>query len=426
MLRFAILLVTCVFGRGFFESLGGGYGPEKVKQLSGYFNTNQKDGNDGHLFFWMFESRAADPMKVPLVMWLTGGPGCSSELAVFYEQGPYRISKSGDISLNPYSWNEYVNILFMDQPVGTGFSYADNNDAYCQDEDCVAEDLYEFLQHFFEAYPQYANLDFYVTGESYGGHYVPAISSKIFTSTVGMKINMKGFAVGNGLTMPAIQYGQYTNFALDNKLISQSQHDSLQRKVDTCVSLINKGAKGMFATLECNQIISGIQQIAGHFNVYDIRKPCVGSLCYDFSPLDTLMAKQEVVQALNVSSKANWAECNNNVHSKMMNDWFNNLEPKIPPMLEGGYKVLIYAGVEDFICNWYGNREWVNAMKWSGTSEYQKLNYTVWNVDQKRAGEFKRVGNLTFLALDAAGHMVPMDQPANALEMLRAFIGTGL
>lgn len=159
----------------------------------------------------MFEARN-NPETAPLVLWLTGGPGCSSELAVFYEQGPYRLDKDGAISTNPHAWNEIANVLYIDQPVGTGFSYADDSKAYVKTEDGVATDMWEFLQTFMKEFPQYAQLDFYVTGESYAGHYVPAISSRIVANNKKLgageqKIHLQGLAIGNGLVDPATQYG---------------------------------------------------------------------------------------------------------------------------------------------------------------------------------------------------------------------------
>jgi len=236
------------------------------------------------------------------------------------------------------------------------------------------------------------------------------------------KINMKGFAIGNGLTDPAIQYGQYGNYAYDNGLISKSQLDSLKSTTDRCVSLINKGRTGTVTNIVCNQIVGQIQQWGGNFNVYDIRLPCVGSMCYDFSPLDDLMVTDEVKTSLGVSDKAAWEECNMQVHGYFTNDWFQDMEVHIPEMLEGGYKVLIYAGKEDFICNWYGNRDWVEEMKWSGQDQYNNLNFSDWKVNGEVAGEFKTVDNLTFLGVNLAGHMVPMDQAENSLYMLQQFM----
>jgi len=411
----------------FLETKSSGWGPEETTQRSGYVSVNQADGNDGHIFYWLFESRK-DPSTDPLVLWLTGGPGCSSELAIFYEQGPYRFTDGSDnVTINPYAWNSVANVLFVDQPVGTGFSYADNNDAYCADEECVGEDMWEFLSAFMQEFPQYRNKPFYVTGESYAGHYVPAISYTIYTKnqeeTHG-RINMKGFAIGNGLTNPSVQYIDYPQFSYDNGLISYSTYAQLMPTAYKCINDIKNGA--MFTSVVCNGMLSTIQQEAGNFNVYDVRKPCVGQLCYDFSAIDKLMADDSVLSSLGVSSKANWQQCNMQVHSRFTgSDWWQNLEKHIPEMLDkGGYKMLVYSGKEDWICNWYGGRDWVGNMTWSGMSGYQHLDYQPWHVREtgEEGGEFKTMFNMTFLAVDLAGHMVPMDQPQNARSMLNSWI----
>jgi cathepsin A (carboxypeptidase C) len=89
-------------------------------------------------------------------------------LAIFVENGPYRINETtGEVTINPYSWNSNANVIFVDQPIGTGFSYGDLDD-YVTKESQVAEDMYEFLQSFIVQFPQYAKLPFFVTGESYG------------------------------------------------------------------------------------------------------------------------------------------------------------------------------------------------------------------------------------------------------------------
>ena len=78
-----------------------------------------KDGDD--MFYWLFKSRS-NPDKDPLVMWLTGGPGCGSEVALFFENGPFNINEDLTLKKNPYSWNSVANVIFIDQPIGTGFS----------------------------------------------------------------------------------------------------------------------------------------------------------------------------------------------------------------------------------------------------------------------------------------------------------------
>jgi cathepsin A (carboxypeptidase C) len=84
------------------------------------FNNSRVDD----LFYWWFESRNS-PKDDPLVIWLTGGPGCASEIALLYENGPYRFEDDGKtLKGNPHSWNSNANLLYVDQPIGTGFSHS--------------------------------------------------------------------------------------------------------------------------------------------------------------------------------------------------------------------------------------------------------------------------------------------------------------
>jgi len=413
------------------ELRASGWGPENTTQLSGYFSVNQVDGNDGHIFFWLFSSRS-NPATDPLVLWLTGGPGCSSELAIFYEQGPYRLADDCTASINAYAWNGEANMLFVDQPVGVGFSYADNDDAYCSDEDCVGEDMYEFLNAFVTALQQFSTQDVFVTGESYAGHYVPAVSWAVYQKVKSgeSSINLKGFAIGNGLVNPAVQYAGYRPYALDNKLITQTQYDGLKFYENECIARLKKGDADEYTQYMCNHIVDTILQDAGNINVYDIRKQCTYQpLCYNFTAANYLLTTQSVTDSLGVSDKAAaWESCNMDVHKAFMTDWWSNLEVNIPKMVdEGGLRVLVYSGDQDYIVNWYGGRDWVSNMTWSGQQTYNSMDWQTWITDSE-AGEFKTAtsrttgASVTFLRVFAAGHMVPMDQPENSYQMLKNFM----
>jgi carboxypeptidase C (cathepsin A) len=134
---------------------------DPVKQYTGYFKLTT---GDKHYFYWFFESRE-NPATAPVALWLTGGPGCSSEVALFGENGPCKVNKAGsNTTRNPYSWNSKANLLYVDQPTGTGFSYGTGLD---HNEVGVADDMYSFLQLFFKAHPQYQKLPFFAFGESY-------------------------------------------------------------------------------------------------------------------------------------------------------------------------------------------------------------------------------------------------------------------
>jgi cathepsin A (carboxypeptidase C) len=159
------------------------------------------------LYFLMAESRS-NPDKDPLIIWLQGGPGCSSMLGLYTENGPYNfrfdkdhIKDPFELVKNNFSWNNAANVMYIDQPIGTGFSFTDSWTAFRMTEDQVAEDFYIFLHNFLHKYPKFQGREIFLTGESYAGHYIPVIAR-----TLQLKddpwINLGGLAIGNGWVDP--------------------------------------------------------------------------------------------------------------------------------------------------------------------------------------------------------------------------------
>uniref|UniRef100_M4BFJ1 RxLR effector candidate protein n=1 Tax=Hyaloperonospora arabidopsidis (strain Emoy2) TaxID=559515 RepID=M4BFJ1_HYAAE len=99
---------------------------------------------DDHYFYWYFESRS-NPSTDPLVLWLTGGPGCSSMMALLVENGPCHVLPDLSTRLNPYSWTNESNVVWLDQPTAVGFTYGDERDLD-NSEDTVSENIFYFLQ----------------------------------------------------------------------------------------------------------------------------------------------------------------------------------------------------------------------------------------------------------------------------------------
>ncbi|KAE8732679.1 Serine carboxypeptidase 3 [Hibiscus syriacus] len=379
------------------------------------------------MFYFFFESR--NSKKDPVVIWLTGGPGCSSELALFYENGPFHLSKNLSLVWNDYGWDKASNILFVDQPTGTGFSYTTDDKDIRHNETSVSNDLYDFLQEFFKKHPEYVENDFYITGESYAGHYIPAFAVRVHQgnkANEGIHVNLKGFAIGNGLTNPEIQYQAYPDYALNTSIITRSDYVSIKKSVPSCVqstrSCDSKGGDACEDAYDvCTSIFNQIMSIAGDLNYYDIRKKCQGDLCYDFSAVETFLNLKSVRDALGVGNR-DFVSCSSTVYYAMVTDWMRNYEVGIPALLEDGIRVLLYAGEYDLICNWIGNSNWVHAMAWSGQKEFGVAPTVPFVVDGVEAGQLKSHGPLSFLKVHNAGHMVPMDQPKASLQMLQNWI----
>ncbi|XP_022853125.1 serine carboxypeptidase-like isoform X2 [Olea europaea var. sylvestris] len=384
-----------------FPSLGdSGATVKDLGHHAGYYRLPHT--KDARMFYFFFESR--NSRADPVVIWLTGGPGCSGELALFYENGPFHITRNMSLAWNDFGWDKVSNLIYVDQPIGTGFSYSSHTDDIRHSEDGVSNDLYDFLQAFFKEHPQYVKNDFYITGESYAGHYIPALAARVHRGNKnkeGVHINMKGFAIGNGLTNPEIQYKAYTDYALDMKLIKQSDYKSMSKSVLQCEQAIKLcgtegGTSCVGAYMVCNNIFNKIVELTGDKN-------------------------ESVKDVLGVGN-IDFVSCSSVVHEAMIIDWMRNLEVGIPPLLENGIKLLVYAGEYDLICNWLGNSRWVHAMEWSGQKEFVAASTIPFSVNGVEAGLQKAHGPLTFLKVHNSGHMVPMDQPRASLEMLRRWM----
>lgn len=171
-------------------------------------------------------------------------------------------------------------------------------------EDEISENMAQFMIKFIEKFPQMEGRDFYVTGESYAGHYIPAIAHNfMFKHADDLKMNFKGIAIGNGLVDPYLQYPEYATFAYENDLLrGEKEYNMLVGAFKGCQTLIETGI-WLLSEEYCQlfvEIILG-NPIKPKFNVYDIRESCDSPpLCYDFSAVDHLFRLNRTKEVLGV------------------------------------------------------------------------------------------------------------------------------
>jgi cathepsin A (carboxypeptidase C) len=410
-----------------------------VKQHSGLLDA----GNSTKYFFWLFESRAT-PTTDPLVIWLTGGPGCSSQLALLAENGPCSVSADGKSTVpNPKSWNSNANVLWLDQPQSTGFSTGPLKISSTEDD--TAEHFYTFLMNFYKAYPQYKQNDLFISGESYGGHWVPELSHRVWQGGAEAA-PLKGILIGNGLVDPEEQYKWYPDMAKDG---GKSEGGSLKTGVITspvtqgimkaavgpCIKAIEtcndynsslQGAACSSAFVLCNYGETVPYQLTG-YNPYDMRIKCeVPPLCYNFSSVETYLNTPSVQKAIGASKK--WGSCNLLVNKAFQNDFLKNYHTKIPDLLKSGIRVMVYAGDVDYICNWLGNKKWTLALDWPHKADFNAAEDKPYMLQDGKTqlGRVRQSNGFSFVQVYQAGHMVPMDQPEAALTMLNDFLGDKL
>eukprot|EP00931_Biecheleriopsis_adriatica_P115856 TRINITY_DN91608_c0_g1_i1.p1 TRINITY_DN91608_c0_g1~~TRINITY_DN91608_c0_g1_i1.p1 ORF type:complete len:600 (-),score=65.41 TRINITY_DN91608_c0_g1_i1:76-1875(-) len=173
---------------------------------------------DGDMFYMHFES-AAQPSSDPLVWWTNGGPGASGLMTAFAGYGPFHVSQDEDLSINPASWNQLVNLVIVEQPLGVGFST--NHTPVALTDVRSAENNYAFLERFLDRFPHLKTVPVYLASESYGGHYVPTLAKTVVEKGGSPAAHFQGFLVGNPVSVD-----QWSSYAQLRTLV---QHDMLPR-----------------------------------------------------------------------------------------------------------------------------------------------------------------------------------------------------
>ncbi|KAI9675695.1 MAG: hypothetical protein M1817_001062 [Caeruleum heppii] len=405
-----------------------------VKQYSGYLDDEE---DDKHLFYWFFESRN-DPKNDPVVLWLNGGPGCSSLTGLFLELGPSSLDKNLKLHFNPYSWNANASVIFLDQPVNVGFSYSGGS---VSNTVAAGKDVYALMTLFFSQFPEYREQPFHMAAESYGGHYVPIFAAEILAHK-NRNINLQSVLIGNGLTDGLVQYEYYRPMACGDggwpAVLDESECRAMDNALPRCLSLINNcyNSESVWscvpASIYCNNALLGPYQKTGQ-NVYDVRGKCEDSsnLCYkELGWISKYLNRKDVQKELGVEVSS-YESCNFDINRNFLfqGDWMLPIQRVVPSILKK-IPILIYAGDADFICNWLGNHAWTEALDWPGKKAYNKVplgNLTLDSLSDAAGrghtiGEYKTSGNFTFVKLHAGGHMVPLDQPEASLDMFNRWL----
>lgn len=388
------------------------------------------------LFFWRFESKDTGPERDRLIIWFNGGPGCSSMDGALLEVGPFSVNKDGFLHPNKGSLHTRGNLMFVDQPIGTGFSTVSSNSDYHKDLKEVTEDFLSFMKNYFHLFPEDQSKELIFTGESYAGTYLPYFADALlkYRKTPDSNFspfNLTSIIIGNGWIDPNKQSLSYIPYfyemgLLDNNIISLPELVSLQ---ENCQNSINSG-NSKFSISECDLILVKVLGILKDFdsknqciNAYDLRlrdsyPSCGANWPEDLTYLSKFLAKPEVLKTLHVddNNSFKWQECDKNTFEALRSPTSEPSVNLLPGLLESGLKVVLYTGDMDLVCNRLGIEQMINRITWGGSKGFSSkaLNYE-WIEEIAGSGEKKTLGNvtsdknLTNIVVFNASHMVPLD-----------------
>ncbi|KAG1806423.1 alpha beta-hydrolase [Suillus plorans] len=387
-----------------------------------------------HLFFVMIKARKlAD--KERLMFWFNGGPGCSSFDGLMMEVGPWRIDGEGGLRTVDGGWDEYTTVVYVDQPAGTGLSYTSTNH-YVHGLQQTTDQLMEFLRTFYKVFPEYETVDTYLGGESYAGQYVPYFADAILSSELRMPL--RGVAIGNGWIDGRNQYPAYLDYAVTHGLVDESSQHYKDSKEETnrCMAEFRSATTEPIHLDQCEGLLyyilkSKSRTVDGQpkcVNVYDVRLEDDEPYCGmqwppDLKNISSYLARKDVIRALHAEAKPeSWVECSGRVSTEM-HDYLSPSSVTLLPSVLEKIPVLLFAGDQDFICNYMGIESMIKSLTWNGEKGLGKVQTKSWTVNGVQAGTWVSSRNLTYAKIFNASHMVPYDVPDITHDMILRFMG---
>ncbi|GAB4828678.1 Serine carboxypeptidase-like 25 [Ancistrocladus abbreviatus] len=408
------------------------------QQFSGYVTVNKIAGRA--LFYWLTEA-VHDPFSKPLVVWLNGGPGCSSlAYGASEEVGPFRINKTGSgLYLNKFSWNTAANLLFLETPAGVGFSYTNkSSDLFDTGDRRTAKDSLEFLIRWMDRFPRYKHRELYLTGESYAGHYVPQLAREIINYNAKSKqlLNLKGIMVGNAVTDNYYDNLGTVTYWWSHAMISDKTFGQLmnicdfhrQKNSDECESLYSYAMDQEFGNIDqyniyappCNnsdgttrrtmQLPHRPHPMLRKLSGYD---PCTEKHA------EVYYNRADVQKALHANATKipyKWTAC-----SEVLNRNWNDSDVSILPiyheMIAAGLRIWVFSGDVDSVVPVTATRYSLAQLKLQ-----TKIPWYPWYVKNQVGGWTEVYEGLTFATVRGAGHEVPLFKPRAALQLFRSFL----
>nr|XP_040047093.1 retinoid-inducible serine carboxypeptidase isoform X1 [Gasterosteus aculeatus aculeatus] len=393
-----------------------------------------RDG--AHMFWWLYN---ADRQDLPLVMWLQGGPGGSgSGFGNFAEIGPL----DGDLKPRKTSWVQAASVLFVDNPVGTGFSYTDRPDAYATDVATVASDMLVLLRHFFKAKSEFQSVPFYIFSESYGGKMAAAISLELTKAVAqgDVKCNFAGVALGDSWISPLDSVMTWGPYLYTTSLLDDLGLEEVMSAADAVKQAVEQ-QQFQKATELWSVAETVVEQNTNGVNFYNIltREPDERRTSVAGEDFVSLQARRHVrplhSQSLSdlmngpirkklgiIPKNVTWGGQAEDVFSNMAGDFMRSVVDVVDQLLTAGVNVTVYNGQLDLIVDTMGQELWVKRLKWEGLRGFNELRWTPLDdpTSPGNTGAFcKTYKNFAFYWILKAGHMIPSDQGPMALQMLK-------
>ncbi|XP_009122528.1 serine carboxypeptidase-like 19 [Brassica rapa] len=434
--------------------LPGFEGPLPFALETGYVSVGESE--DVELFYYFVKSER-NPKKDPLMIWLTGGPGCSSLSALLFANGPLAFKKDEyngtlpPLELASFSWTKVANILLLESPVGTGYSYAKTPLASEASDTKQFHQIDQFLRRWLVDHPEFISSPFYVGGDSYAGHIVPGVVQQIsLGNEKGLKpfISLQGYVLGNPVTNLKVETNHRVSFAHGMGLISNELFESLEKSCGgnymdvhpsnaKCVKDLQT-YKNCISEIYTEQILlpncpvdyvpqklqflsnikTGSRRELKEFSGYDTPSlPPPGCFTYGQFLASFWANDENVRRALGVKKElGKWTRCNfQNI------PYTYDIDSPIPYHVNNsrkGFRSLIYSGDHDMSIPFSSTEEWIKGLNYSIVDDWRP-----WMMSSYQVGGYTRTyaNKMTFATIKGGGHTCAYS-PDQCLPMFNRWI----
>ncbi|XP_038893622.1 serine carboxypeptidase-like 51 isoform X1 [Benincasa hispida] len=407
-----------------------------------------------HMFWWLYRSpyRVENPSKPwPIILWLQGGPGASGVgIGNFKEVGPL------DASLKPRNstWLHKADLLFVDNPVGTGYSFVEDTDSLVKSDLEAATDLTTLLQGIFNRDPRLQKSPLYIVAESYGGKYAVTLGlSALKAIEAGtLKLTLGGVVLGDSWISPQDYTSSWGPLLKDlSRLddIGVAKSNSIAKRIEEQMEkgqfvgatsswseledvisassngvdfynfLLDSGADSV-SSVTGMDISNGVASVRRYSRYLSSLRPTVGGDAVDLYDLMNGVIRKKLKI---IPDNVKWGGQSEYVFQSLQEDFMKPRINEVDELLAKGVDVTIYNGQVDLICSTKGTEAWVHKLKWEGLQGFLSTGRTplyCGNDKDRTKGFTKSYKNLHFYWILGAGHFVPVDQPCIALDMVGA------
>ena len=394
---------------------------QNIRSLEHYAGHIMSDDMlDGHSFFWLVREPYRREDLRPLMIWLNGGPGVSSMDGMIMENGPFKVNNDGTALLdNPFGWYKLVDMVYVDQPFGTGFSFATR---YLTSSEECARAMRTFLFQFTAIFPEYQGREIWLAGESYAGVYLPYLAHEILRY---QQFRLGGLIIGSGWLDPPTQYASQIEYAFQKGLLPEKMKAEFNEMANSCDRSLSAANFQVVSDSTCEQISGNVLarnkeylNAKDYFNAYNVLvRGAANGMDWpeDVDGVHSYLRRDDVVKALNahMANDKPWSESNDKVLEALNSDPVAPPIKLIPDLLQKT-KIVLFTGDADFLCNYIGLENTIRKL-----NGYKEVAMRRWMVNQKEMGYGFSRDNLSYISVYNGSHMLGYDQPVAAIEILR-------